>query len=144
MGSPGGSRQIVGWYDSHMGKTQAVWLSYDLGLQGDYEGLYKWLGEWGAEECGDSVAYFKYPYKNDLAGEMAKDLKAEVRLSSRARLYLIYKDDDAQLRGRFLVGARRRPPWAEYALEDVVSEDIGLSETEEPRAPAQRKKRAKS
>jgi len=141
MGSPVGNRQIAGWYASQMGKAQAVWLSYDLGLQGDYEGLYKWLGEWGAEECGDSVAFFKYPYKTDLVREMTKDIKQDVRLSGRARLYLIYKDEDSQLRGRFLVGGRRRPPWAEYALRDVVAEDIGLSETDTKQGPARPKKR---
>lgn len=30
----------------------------NLGVQGDYEGLYAWLGEHRAKECGDSVAVF--------------------------------------------------------------------------------------
>lgn len=124
-----------------MGKTQAVWLSFDLGIQGDYEGLYEWLGTWGAEECGDSLAFFHYPYKTDLVRELTKDIKEDVRLTGRARLYLIYKDEASQLKGRFLVGGRRRPAWAEYALKDVVTEDIALSQTKPSKAPPRRKKR---
>jgi hypothetical protein len=35
------------------------WLSFDLGLQGDYDSLYAWLDKQGAQECGDSVATFE-------------------------------------------------------------------------------------
>jgi hypothetical protein len=35
------------------------WLSFDLGLQGDYDNLYAWLDKQGAQECGDSVATFE-------------------------------------------------------------------------------------
>ena len=38
---------------------KAIWLSYDLGIQGDYESLYQWLDSQGAIERGDSVAFFK-------------------------------------------------------------------------------------
>ena len=43
-----------------MGKVirKAIWLSFDLGVAGDYPGLYKWLDEHDAVECGDSVAFF--------------------------------------------------------------------------------------
>ena len=33
-----------------------IWLSYDLGIGGDYESLYSWLDNHEAKECGDSVA----------------------------------------------------------------------------------------
>ncbi|MHB9292468.1 hypothetical protein Holit_01566 [Hollandina sp. SP2] len=35
-----------------------VWLSYDLGIKGDYANLYIWLDEHKALECGDSIATF--------------------------------------------------------------------------------------
>ena len=41
---------------------QAIWLSYDLGVRGDYEGLYAWLDKHQAKECGDNIAYFVYGY----------------------------------------------------------------------------------
>ena len=119
-----------------MGRKQKVWLSYDLGVEGDYEGLYEWLGEQGAEECGDSVAVFSYPYKVDLARELVRHIKKDVTLHRRARLYLIYRDDATQtLKGRFIVGGRRRPPWAEYtkkAIDDV--EDVLFSEADSPKS----------
>jgi hypothetical protein len=34
--------------------NSAVWISYDLGVQADYEGMYAWLDEHQAKECGDS------------------------------------------------------------------------------------------
>lgn len=115
-------------------RKQKVWLSYDLGVQGDYEGLYEWLGEWGAEECGDSLAVFSYSYKTDLAGELLKDIKQDVTLQ-RARLYLIYRDDATKkLKGRFIQGGRRRPAWAEYAQQSIDDvEDVLFSEAPKPR-----------
>ena len=35
-------------------KTSTIWISYDLGVRGDYEGLYAWLDSHGAKECGDT------------------------------------------------------------------------------------------
>ena len=42
--------------------NKALWLSYDLGVKGDYEGLYAWLDDHNAEECGNSVAFLHYEY----------------------------------------------------------------------------------
>lgn len=33
---------------------QLIWISYDLGVSGDYENLYAWLDDHGAKECGQS------------------------------------------------------------------------------------------
>jgi hypothetical protein len=30
---------------------KAVWISFDLGVQGDYEGLYGWLDRLDAQTC---------------------------------------------------------------------------------------------
>lgn len=46
-------------------KKQSVWLSYDLGVDGDYEALYYWLDAHEGRECGDSMAYVVYGYKDD-------------------------------------------------------------------------------
>lgn len=35
-----------------------IWLSFDLGIRGDFEGMYQFLGEHNARECGDSMASF--------------------------------------------------------------------------------------
>ena len=44
-----------------MGKF--IWLSYDLGIRGDYESLYSWLDDHEAKECGDSVAFLSFLYE---------------------------------------------------------------------------------
>jgi len=36
---------------------QTIWISYDLGLQGDYPGLYRWLDLHKAKECVNSSNY---------------------------------------------------------------------------------------
>ena len=45
--------------------NKAIWLSYDLGVSGDYEGIYAWLAKHGAKECGDSLAFLNYEYEHD-------------------------------------------------------------------------------
>jgi len=39
---------------------KAVWISYDLGIKGDYQGLYSWLDDHDAIECGNSVAFIQF------------------------------------------------------------------------------------
>ena len=39
---------------------QVIWISFDLGIRGDYENLYAWLDEHGAKECGDNFASIIY------------------------------------------------------------------------------------
>lgn len=43
---------------------KAIWISYDLGVKGDYEGLYAWLDDHKAIECGDSVAFINYSVRD--------------------------------------------------------------------------------
>ncbi len=35
-------------------ENRIIWLSYDLGIQGDYPSLYEWLDKHQAKECGDN------------------------------------------------------------------------------------------
>lgn len=68
-----------------------IWLSYDLGVNGDYEGLYSWLDGHGAKECGTSVAFLKYAHEGDLATALKADIEAAVSLDKRSRVYLIHE-----------------------------------------------------
>ena len=36
--------------------ARRYWISFDLGLQGDYDALYAWLDKHEAKECGENVA----------------------------------------------------------------------------------------
>ena len=95
---------------------KAFWLSYDLGLKGDYPGLYAWLDGLGAQECGDSVAYVKGDFADDLVAWLKREVKKHVKLSDQARMYVVYvKPDTAKPSGTFLFGKRKRSPWEGYA-----------------------------
>lgn len=93
--------------------TQAIWISYDLGVNGDYESLYSWLDDQDAKECGDSVAFIgKYSYKNDLTKELKEELSSSLKIRSRDRVYLLYKkDDSSNYSGKFIFGNRKASPW---------------------------------
>jgi len=100
-----------------------VWLSYDLGIRGDYESLYAWLDEHDAKECGDSVASFHFEYERDLAEELRQSLENEVDITKKTRIYLIWFDvQKGKGQGRFLFGNRRSSPWVGYAEEESESD----------------------
>ena len=104
---------------------KTIWLSYDLGVSGDYEGLYSWLENHGAKECGSSVAYLKnFEFEGDLLEFLKADVGETVTLNKRSRLYVIFKDAD-RVQGRYLMGKRKAPPWAGFGdqLEQEHDED---------------------
>ena len=101
---------------------QGIWLSFDLGVKGDYESLYKWLDARKARECGDSVAYINFEYKEDVVSEITNSLHTSVSMNDASRFYLIAKkpaDKDAV--GRFIIGKRKAPPWTGYAPQTEES-----------------------
>src|SRR5689334_10828031 len=63
-----------------------LWMSYDLGVKGDYEGLYAWLDDHGAAECGNSVAFLRYEYSADFLSELKEDIARHVNLDKRDRI----------------------------------------------------------
>jgi hypothetical protein len=105
----------------------AVWLSFDLGIRGNYEGLYAWLDERGAKECGDGVAYFAFDWSPDVRKSLTEELKAIVD-SERARVYAIITDPNTgKSRGRFLLGRRKSPPWTGFGpLKTGESDDVDI------------------
>lgn len=104
----------------------SVWVSFDLGVRGDYEGIYVWLAKHDARECGDNVAYFLYEHSGDLRQEIKLDLKASLNLDDQKnRIYVIWKDSKGKPRGSFIFGQRRIPPWAGYAVTGEQVDDAG-------------------
>jgi hypothetical protein len=109
-----------------------IWVSFDLGIRGDYEGLYAWLDTHQATECGDSVAVIKYNHENSsqqrniqLADKIKSDLKKAVSIDKRTRIYLIYRDPaTGNNRGVFLFGGRRAAIWSGYAPSESGTADI--------------------
>jgi len=105
---------------------KAVWLSYDLGVKGDYEGLYAWLDDHDAIECGDSVSFFNFNVKkqDNLVEELKNDLSKTVNLSQRDRIYVIWKNDDGKIKGKFIFGKRKVSPWEGYGAQETVEDEV--------------------
>src|SRR5207249_1367514 len=93
-----------------------IWISYDLGVRGDYEGMYGWLDEHEAKECGDSLAVITYEVKRDLLKELKTELTEALELNKRTRIYVIHLDPTTKkLKGTFLFGRRRAARWTGFA-----------------------------
>ena len=105
---------------------KAVWLSYDLGVKGDYEGLYAWLDDHEAIECGDSVSFFNFTVKKqeNLVEELKNDLSKSVQLSKRDRIYVIWKNDDDKIKGKFIFGKRKASPWEGYGTQETGEDEV--------------------
>ena len=95
-------------------KRKSIWLSYDLSFKGDYEGLYAWLDNHQAMECGNCVAFLSYEFDRDLIEEIKADLLASISLSKRDRIYAIWMNEDGKVKGSFLFGKRKASVWAGY------------------------------
>lgn len=101
-----------------------IWLSYDLGIRGDYEGLYTWLDDREAKECGDSAAslWFSHEEGGDFSEALKTELKRVVSLDKHSRIYIVWREN-GKLKGRFLFGKRKRAPWTGYGTHQDQYED---------------------
>ena len=52
-------------------KSMSAWLSYDLGIKRDYNGLYQWLDTYKGIECRNNTALIKeFCYKENFLSEL--------------------------------------------------------------------------
>lgn len=102
-----------------------IWISYDLGVRGDYEGMYVFLDALDAKECGDSTSFCVFKYQKDLLTELKAAIKKQVTLTNRSRIYVIYPAANGKYKGKFLSGRRKHPAWAGYAGQGSDEEDEG-------------------
>lgn len=99
---------------------KGIWISYDLGIQGDYSHLYAWLDNHDALECGDSLAYLKYTIPNEMEDAefldyLKKDLEQSVSFKPGDRIYVIRRIKNASgSNGKFILGSRKAAPWEGY------------------------------
>lgn len=95
------------------------WLSFDLGLRGNYEELYQWLDAAGSQECGNDVATFVMnKTREQITAELSKIL------GTNPRIYLIGRGKKGRVAGRFVLGRRKkRPPWSGYAAAETDEEE---------------------
>lgn len=102
---------------------QMIWLSYDLEVRGDYEGLYRWLDDHEAQECGDNVAVLTYEFSGSLTDSLSDDLRKAIKVTDRTRVYVIRKDrETGKVRGGFVIGGRKAPPWSGYAARNQAAD----------------------
>lgn len=112
--------------------TQVIIFSYDLGVDGDYKELYKWLDSKGAMECGDSVCMIKYEFStinhmsddNDTRNalrEIFNSLKdAGIKFRLNDRIYIasdFYYNKVKSLKGGFIIGKRKPNPWDGFSRQ---------------------------
>jgi hypothetical protein len=94
-----------------------VWISYDLGVKGDYKGLYAWLDNHNAKECGNSVAALEYAHEKSLIEELQEDLSQNISIAKHDRIYVIWRED-RKIKGKFLFGKRKAAPWSGYGSQE--------------------------
>jgi hypothetical protein len=108
---------------------RSIWISFDLGIDGDYDGFYEWLDRHGAIECGDSTAFIEnFPFEQvdgQIDEAVTISIKSSIKLTPKTRIHLIYKDRTGSFtRGKFIIGGRKRNPWAGYAPAPDLPEEI--------------------
>jgi hypothetical protein len=106
-----------------MSKVNGIWISFDLIDSNNYQGLYTWLDNNHATECGTGTAFIpEYKYEAPFCSYLKKDLLNNAKLSEDDRIYVIYRDNDRVV-GKFILGKKRKTyPWTGYA-EDTSAED---------------------
>lgn len=118
-------------YYLNMNKKR-IWLTYDLGISGDYESLFTWLDNHNAVECGNCVATLEYDFTstpeedspaalNVLFQELQKDLSDSVQFNGKSRIYVLtYLKEISLAGGTYIIGSRKPSPWAGYANREAV------------------------
>jgi len=101
-----------------MPTKEAVWIAYDLGLDGDYENLFHWLDVHEAKECGPNLAFFLHEYGDELPMQLLGDMQKSIEIRPKDRIYAVWARS-GQAIGLFLTGGRKQSPWAGYAVKET-------------------------
>jgi hypothetical protein len=102
-------------------KKITIWLTYDLGVGGDFPSIYSWLDDKKAVECGNNVACLNLPYPDNINSDKAfveflkSELENKIKFQPGNRIYIVRKafDQDRQGKtiGSFVIGKRKANPW---------------------------------
>ena len=96
--------------------AHTVWITFDLGDDGDYKGLYAWLDTHAANGCGQSMAVLTYHCEDAIPDRLRDDLSASIRIDAHTSVYVIYRDPATnENRGAFIFGERTAPAWNGYS-----------------------------
>jgi len=116
-------------------------LNYDLNFNGDYDGLYKWLDNHNAKNCGQNFCEFFYSTMSSENGslpvkivaqntlkQLEDDLTKSVSLKRGDRIFLIGIMPDGTSFGGFLTGDYGPKPWAGYGEKKQADSKISFFE----------------
>lgn len=102
----------------------SIWLTYDLGLTGDLRGLFTFLDNNDAVECGSNNAFFKidlqiknpFPDMGDIQRALRALLLQYMTINTGDRIYVVFKSDvdNNKSGGMFIYGNRMASPWIGY------------------------------
>ncbi len=113
--------------------TKAIWISYDLGIKGDYPQLYAWLDDRDAKEAGNSVAFLNYEFQgksdSDFKKALKNDLESNIDFKPGDRIYVIrgrVVEGKTKFSGTFILGKRKSSPWEGYGQnnDEITDEDV--------------------
>lgn len=114
-------------------KTVAIWLTYDMGVGGDFQGVYSWLDDHKAIECGNNNAFIKYQYPDTIETDQAfatyikEDLEKRIKFKPGNRIYIMRKAFDSTRNGKtmgsFIIGKRKASPWEGFGEKTENSID---------------------
>lgn len=108
---------------------KTIFISYDFGMKGDYEGLFKWLDENKAEERGYGIGVIKeYSYDDssiktdlDFMKLIRNELKERIKIGSSDRIYMIWNSlESNKTKAGFLFGKGKQSPWTGYAQNNQL------------------------
>ncbi len=92
--------------------AHTVWITFDLGVHGDYKGLYAWLDAHEANGCGESVAVLTYRCEGSIPDRIREELRKRIGIDDQTSVYVIYRDPTTnENRGAFIFGERKAPVW---------------------------------
>ena len=109
-----------------------IWLSYDLGLHGDFPGLYRFLDNQDAQEIGHSSATFMFETQAEDEEGFLRALETKIKevmeVDKNTRLYVVCASKDqngaiTRVYGKFLNGRRKSNPWKGYGDSDAAEYD---------------------
>lgn len=119
---------------------KTIWISFDFGMKGDYDGLYKWLDKHDASERGYGLALIQNievpaEIKNQENPDLEflkyfkKQLSENVKIGTNDRIYMIWNSVNKNAaRGGFLFGNKKPSPWEGFAQndQDILDFDIDV------------------
>ena len=98
-----------------MKQKYSVWISFDLGVKGDYDGIYSFLDKVKAAECGDFTAFIKVNTQHEIVGLLKNQINEFVKLNERDRIYVIIcRSNGHVFKSGFLFGKRKAAPWSGF------------------------------